>query len=229
MRAVAMIFWIGIGLAYFVPSLRAGLTPIFSSIELPIGYWIITLLGLFPIALVGIDRIIINHKNLLTPQKSQQAEFIVFLCMYILLFAIAAFGIVWYGILLYFGILCVICLGLQNLFTDQRIHSRIATAGIIAIVGIPYFVGTVLVQAWNNLPADLPEYRQGAVSEYESIFLSRPEYVPLLAALNLTSTDSLVESVRRQATNPELRVLLEKYPSTTLSSLLELLSTVTRT
>ena len=140
MRAVAMIFWIGIGLAYFVPSLRAGLTPIFSSIGLPIGYGIITLLGLFPIALVGIDRIIVNHRNILTLQKSQQAEFIVFLCMYILLFAIAAFGIVWYGILLYFGILCVICLGLQNLFTDQRIHSRIATVGIIAIVIVPYFV-----------------------------------------------------------------------------------------
>jgi hypothetical protein len=227
-RSIGAIFWIVIGLTYFVPSLRAGLTPLFSNIELPLGYTIITILGLFPVVLMSIDQFLARKDQALNEGDDQKSEFIVFLCVYILLFAIAAFGIVWYGILLYFGILCVIAVGLHMIFTDHRILSRIASAGIIAGVCIPYFIGTVLVQAWNNLPADLPEYRQGAVSEYESIFLSRPEYVPLLATLNLTSTDSLVASIRAQAKNPELRVLLEKYPSGTLDSLLELLSIASR-
>ena len=224
-----MLFWVGIGLAYFVPSWRAGLTPLFSNIELPLGYGIITLLGLFPIILMSIDRGIAQYYKTPLPREPQRTEFIAFLCVYILLFALAAFGIVWYGILLYFGILCVITLGLHTLFGDERIIPRIASATLIGVVFFPYFIGTILVQAWNNIPADLPEYRQGEISEYESIFLSRPEYVPLLAALNLTSTDSLVESVRSQVVNPELRALLEQYPSKTLGSLLELLSTVSRT
>jgi hypothetical protein len=227
-RAWAMILWVGIGLAYFVPSFRAGLTPLFSSIELPVGYGIITLLGLFPIILMSIDRAIAQYYKTPLPREPQRTEFIAFLCVYILLFALAAFGIVWYGILLYFGILCVITLGLRTLFGDERLLPRITSAVLVGAVFFPYFIGTVLVQAWNNLPADLPEYRQGQVSEYESIFLSRHEYVPLLAALNLTSTESLVKSVRSQAVNPELRALLEQYPSKTLSSLLELLSTVSR-
>jgi hypothetical protein len=227
-RALAMLYWIGIGLAYFIPSFRDALTPLLSRIELPLGYGIITLLGLFPIILMSIDRGIAQYYKTPLPREPQRTEFIVFLCVYILLFALAAFGIVWYGILLYFGILCVISLGLHMLFRDERILPSIASALLIGAVFFPYFIGTVLVQAWNNIPADLPEYRQGEVSEYESIFLSRPEYIPLLATLNLTSTEALVEEIRSQAVNPELRVLLEQYPSKTLDSLLDLLSTVSR-
>lgn len=48
-----------------------------------------------------------------------------FLAIYILLFVLAAFGIVWYGIMLYFGLLGVIALGLSKIMNFSALKSSV--------------------------------------------------------------------------------------------------------
>lgn len=71
------------------------------------------------------------------------------------------------------------------------------------------------------MPEDLPEYRQGAISEEEAIFLSRPEYVPLLEALNIRNSDLIRSELSASAKTPEVKAILETYKTDPLKILSE--------
>ncbi len=78
------------------------------------------------------------------------------------------------------------------------------------------------------MPEDLPEYRQGLVSEEEAIFLSRPEYVPLLEAINITSGDQIRADILTAAKTPELKALLTSSSGASLASFNSLLTQTQR-
>ena len=84
--------------------------------QLPIGYLIVVVLGLIPVGLIAFD----DH---LSKKSSGMSAYLgIFLSVYILLFVLAAFGIVWYGILLYFGLLATIVLGFSRIMNARALE-----------------------------------------------------------------------------------------------------------
>jgi hypothetical protein len=123
----------------------------------------------------------------------------VFITLYTLLFVVSAFGIVWYGILAYFGFMLLFGVSYGKLFLINQSPSNEnviphdfskAQPYIISLLLcfiLPYFGFTVIARAWNNIPSaqDNIEYKLGNYTEYEAVFLNRPEYITTLSAINL--------------------------------------------
>lgn len=83
---------------------------------------------------------------------------------------------------------------------------------------MPYFFYSTLVRAWNNVPGayESIEYKLGKISENESIFASRPEYLSVLATMNLKDPNRVAARIKSVNTNEIIRTVFEKYPTTAL-------------
>ena len=105
-----------LGGVYFLPSGQALLSELASNVQLPIGYFIVVVLGLIPAWIIALN----DHFSKKSPGISTYLS--IFLSVYILLFVLAAFGIVWYGILLYFGLLATIVLGFSRIMNTRALE-----------------------------------------------------------------------------------------------------------
>ena len=117
MRIAGFLILLVIAWSYFIPTGQAILGDIASKIQLPIGYLVIVLLGLFPLGLVTYSEVYRKREN-----PSTYSLLTAFLSIYILIFVLAAFGIVWYGILLYFGLLATIVLGFSRIMNARALE-----------------------------------------------------------------------------------------------------------
>ena len=180
---------IGIGmilmiLYYFIGSTGTLFTEMMSDITLPLGYAFIIWGILF--------SIVLTH---FTIDDSWEwvyiHDIIVMLMVYGFLFLISAFGIVWYGVFVYF--LFLVLIGLSSLifisYTDKDNEDTIwvkTTLSVILFIFIfVYIIRSAFPHGWNNLMgASMNEYKYDKLTQNESIFTYRSDYVTPIATLN---------------------------------------------
>lgn len=211
------VYLLGLFILYFfkVPALNV----LLSSIQLPFGYIFILFLGLLPITLLHYD-------NRLPESETEDKKFLsllAFVTVYTLIFIVAAYGIVWYGILMYFGFLAIImmCINSERFSEWQRAW----TAGVSVLIILPYFLVSAIPHAWNNLPEDSLDFKVWKTSEYEGIFQNRPEYVKVLEKFNLRDSAIVRDEVLKSVSNPDLKKILEAYQNSDLSEIVKVLET----
>lgn len=180
---------IGIGiilmiLYYFIGSTGTIFTELMSTITLPLWYAFIIWGILF--------TIILTH---FTIDDSWEWIYIhdimVMLMVYGFLFIISAFGIVWYGVFVYFLFLTLI--GLTSLafisYTDNDDEDLLWVKATISVVFFlfifVYIIRSAFPHGWNNLmSAWMNEYKYDKLSQNESIFTYRGDYITPIATVN---------------------------------------------
>jgi hypothetical protein len=154
-----------------------------------IGYIVLILINLAIIALIhfGTED---------TEDNKKLRDVSVFMGIYAFLFLIAAFGIVWYGILIYFGFFLIIGLSAnrflsystEDLGDDEKMWIMKTLAAILFIFIAVYFLRSTFPHGWNNLrSAYYNEYKYNILSQEESIFAYRSDYLLPIATLNLAN------------------------------------------
>ena len=180
--------------------------------KLPNGYLFMILMN---ILFVSIVHFLLEKND--TNKKIQ--EFIAFLGIYGFLFMISAFGIVWYGIVVYFCFLVLIGLSIDtfNSYDDTESKEENSILGIKLILAVfflliigTYFVRSAFPHGWNNLKnAYYNEYKFHILSQEESIFAYRSDYITPIATLNLKNSDAF-ENLELLVTSPQLKQLFAK-------------------
>lgn len=210
----------GLFILYFfkVPSLNS----LLSGIQLPFGYAFIILMGLLPFSLLHFD----NGAAETTAEDRKFLSLFAFVSMYTLIFIVAAYGIVWYGIFMYFGFLAIIvmCLNSERFSELQKVW----IGGLAILVAFPYFLVSVIPHAWSNLPEDGMDFKVWRTSEFEGIFQGRPEYLKVLEKFNLKDSGILRDTILKSVTNPDLKKILEKYASSSVSDIVSVLEMTQR-
>lgn len=136
------------------------------------------------------------------------------------IFLISAFGIVWYGILIYFIFFALIGLAASSFIgyedvdlKEENADSFGIKATITAIFFIfisVYFLRSALPHGWNNFKdASYNEFKFNILTQEESIFAYRQDYVTPISALNVKSPTKLIEDAKKLATNTKLKTFFE--------------------
>ena len=171
---------------YYIPSsVSAVITQAFSNFWLPGWYILIVLFYVFPLMYLYYTLEKNNHNNNILSVLS-------FLSIYLLLWAVSAFWIVWYGIVMYFVFIVLILL-LVNTF-EHSLESQnqgikkyswslsYIVAWIIAVYllssAIPHWI-TNLKTAWYS------DYKIWLQTEEAAVFEFHPDYFNILYNLNL--------------------------------------------
>lgn len=126
----------------------------------------------------------------------------VFSAIYGLIFWISAFGVVWYGVLLYFLLLVIIALWLdfyntihKNDTSKIQIFKKI-TMGIFFICIGAYLFFSAPLHSFRNLQTpNFSEYKFYSLSQNSSIFIDKSNYFSSVARLNLIDEKPLAESI----------------------------------
>lgn len=114
-----------------------------------------------------------------------------FSAVYGTLFLVSAYGIVWYGIMIYPAMLVAIVLAALHLERapedrEESVFNKKVALAIIVLAFAVYPLRSALPHGWNNLLAfGYPEYKSARMDETTSIFAYRPDYVDILATLNI--------------------------------------------
>ena len=95
--------------------------------------------------------------------------------MYVLIFVIAAYGIVWYGISMYFSFLLAILVAgwhISSVATSSEDTPenlvRFFGSVIFLIITCVYFFASSIPHGWNNLKAaGFNEFKSGQISQEE--------------------------------------------------------------
>lgn len=134
-------------------------------------------------------------------ETSRDAKMMIsFLSLYGLIFWVSAFGIVWYGIVIYFLMIIVIGYGMQafTLFdpdaSEEKLTFQIAGNILLCVLIGSYVVFGAFPHSWNNLVrAGYNEYKYFQLGQNESIFVYRNDYLTPIAALNLRDPQKAVQ------------------------------------
>ncbi len=208
----------GLFTLFFLPKT---VTDLLGNIRVPLGYAVIILVGFLPFLILHFD----SKKS--TEESENFRLLFAFVSLYTLLFLVAAFGIVWYGIVMYFGFLAIIayCLEESLDISYAKNDTRVIAVIILLVLCItPYYVSSALPHAWNNLPKDSMEYKLGRLQESEAVFMARPEYASVLSELNLRDPNQVVAEIRMAAKNPSIQEVLAKYSDASLDGVIYLLT-----
>jgi len=136
-----------------------------------------------------------DNKEDNTTSSSNFLLLFVFFSFYYFLWMISAFGVVWYGILMYGALFTLFTLAYYQLtevrgkYTQKEKNKMLSLSFLVFCIpaffllysGIPYFLNTT-----KN--AGAVEYKLGKYSENKSLFLSHSDYLPILFALNIDDT-----------------------------------------
>jgi len=107
----------------------------------------------------------------------------VFAIFYVFLWTISAFGVVWYGIVMYGAFLLLIVICTQSVSdSKQRDILMYIVFGIISF----YLIQSAVPHALSNLEkARYIQYKSWQDSEHATLFKSHPEYLEILFAVNV--------------------------------------------
>ncbi|NUJ98154.1 hypothetical protein HGA92_05215 [Candidatus Gracilibacteria bacterium] len=175
---------------------------IFSSLTLPFGYIFLFLFFVINILFFIFSLDIKNHKNL----ELFVFNF-VFSSFYVFLWLISAFGIVWYGIIMYLTFLVSFAFGLYYLFSyDEeeekiKLQVRFFCSFVVFFLIIFYFFNSAIPHLFINLKtAGYTEYKLGKMNENEAIFSTHPEYFDFLFEMNIDKEkqEILINSLKKE-------------------------------
>ncbi len=154
-------------------------------------------------------------------ENNRLREIIIVLGSYGFLFLVSAFGIVWYGIFAYFLFFALIGLA-SSTFTsyseedkkdEDTFGIKVTLAAIFFIFILVYFIRSAFPHGWNNLKdASYNEFKYNILSQEESIFAYRQDYITPIATLNVKSPPTLIERVKKLATDDRLKSFLASDP-----------------
>lgn len=168
-------------LTYFIPfsPLSEILTDLFARLTLPFGYVLIFLFFFLPF--------VFFHFALDKREKISEKFLIVysFSVIYVWLWAVSAFGIVWYGISMY--VIFFLLIGLCLSYINKSQNNTFSVPLIISLFIIwVYVFQSALPHGISNLRNAWAEnYKLGYVNENESIFGSHPDYFTILFHTNI--------------------------------------------
>jgi len=172
-----------LALFVFIPT-STYLTTWLASFSLPFGYIIILWFFLF--------WLLLNYMLKKSPLINIFKINLVLTLFYTFLWAISAFGIVWYGITMYFGFLMMIAIGAYYLVSyDEKTNKKelfVKLFGSIVLIIIVWihFMFSVFPHSFNNLKsAGYSQYKTGKITEAEGIFLYHSEYLKMLFEMNI--------------------------------------------
>ena len=198
-------------LLFIIPETRNYFTDILWNIDLPFGYIVILWLFLIPVlyflyALKNTRLTVLFKINL------------IFTALYTFLWAISAYWIVWYGIMMYFGLLFMIWLWLYYLVSyndwekdnSTLIAKFFSSILVFAIISIWFFM-SVFPHSFNNLKgAGYPNIKVWTYTPTELVFLYHSDYLPILFNLNIAK-DKQVEFIEKSFTNKDLLNIAKPY------------------
>lgn len=121
----------------------------------------------------------------------------VFYTMYGFIFVIAAYGIVWYWILMYFSMLLMIWISIAYLSQQKEnewedLFRLIGSIIVLFIISV-YFFKSSLPHWVSNLPASsFTDFKAWILNQEEWIFQSHPDYFWMLSNLNIEDNKKLV-------------------------------------
>ncbi len=155
---------------------------------------------------------------------------LVFASIYTFLWMISSFGIVWYGITMYFSFLLMILLAGYNIINydkyeqDQKDYSiKMFISFIFLSIFLIYVFNSIIPNTFNNLKsAWYSQYKAGQVSSDESIFAYHPDYMKILFTLNIDSDkkqEFLSQNISKEIVDSIPKIL--DMEITTIESLLK--------
>ena len=133
--------------------------------------------------------------------------------MYSLIFVIAAYGIVWYWISMYFSFLLMITVAgyyITSEDSDSEWNSIKFLWGLILFVIVwVYFVNSSIPHWFSNLKAaGFNEFKAWLVNQEEWIFGSHPDYFSIVATLNLKDQNKLITESLSSIQTPVLKKII---------------------
>ncbi len=172
-------------LLFIIPISRDFLTSFMASMSLPYGYLFILLLALVPLTFF-----------IPTLQKKELTKLfqinLVFAIFYSFLWGISAFGIVWYGIVMYFNFILMIVFWAYYLWaynlddSQKKIKIKLFWTLVFSSVVWIYMFMSVFPHSFNNLKtAAYREYKLGTMTVTNAPFRFHREYLPILFNLNI--------------------------------------------
>ena len=231
---IGLVAILGFEYAYFFNrDLMEIITGFFATKDLPGGYSWIAFFSFLPLAYFtfALDR------------NKQKTEIfllnLVFASFYVFLFVIAAYGIVWYGISMYFSFILAILIGGWYM-TYHKKEDGNENANMIRFIGAIIFFCLISIffflssipHGWSNLKAaGFNEFKSGIYSQEEGIFNSHPDYFTVLTALNIQSQEAIFDTTLASVHHPILKKLIENNIKTNKSLIIlqRILSEITRT
>lgn len=141
-------------------------------------------------------------------------EVVVFMGIYAFLFVITAFWIVWYGILIYFGFFLIIGLSAysfthyskEEAWDQDLLGFKLTLSAVLFIFIATYFIRSAFPHGWNNLrSAYYNEYKYNTLSQEESIFVYRSDYLLPIATMNLKNPILAYKGITENLSSKEMQ------------------------
>lgn len=188
-------------------------TAFFESIPLPWAYLVLILLIALFLALVEYTLSDDDCENNLK-------GILYFTALYGLIFWVSGFGVVWYGVLIYFFMLAVIGISLSDInyfeknsneetFTIQKYILLFLTFGL----GIYWFVSATNHSFRNFISAEYDIYKYGAVPQDTSIFLYKSDYFKTLVELNVNNPENIANETIQEIEKSKVKNIAVKLKS----------------
>ncbi len=194
---------------YFITSSWDFISNLIGNVTLPLGYlfligWILTIVTW-------------SHFTISDENNGKEIKYIILMLMiYGFLFLISAFGIVWYGVFVYF--LCLVLIALAALsFTHYNIEEKdtdligvkVTLSFLFFLFIFIYIIRSAFPHGWNNLmSAGMNEYKYNKLEQNESIFTYRNDYITPIATMNVVDTSTVVKRAGNLAKSVALRKIL---------------------
>ncbi len=203
----AVLIW-GMVLYYFIPTTSTTITTLFNTISL--GNWIWYAIMLW----ANIIYLTLAHYSIEeTSQNKKLKDILMFMWVYGFIFIISAFGIVWYGIMIYFWFFLIIWLSASSFLDyDQKeensdiIWAKLTLAFVLFIFIAIYFFRSGIPHGWNNLKsAYYNEYKYNILSQEESIFAYRSDYLLPIATMNLKDIGKIFDGLDEKMISKEMK------------------------
>ena len=181
---VVVIFLIGV-LLFVNPASNIILTDFLSKYTLPGWYWLLLLGFVLPLL-----YLLLSVKN---SGKGKLFKYItVFTFFYTFLWTIAAYGVVWYWIVMYFWLLLIIgiCLFYASSYDDKSEEKekqiKLLWSWIIFTIIAIYFFASSFPHAFTNLKtASYTEFKSWDVASVEAPYLYHWDYLKIVYELNI--------------------------------------------
>lgn len=174
------------GLPEFLVGIQPFFTEIFSKFQLPWWYAIIVLFFIVPFLYIMYAL----QRDKMWVLFKLNAVFAVF---YIFLWSISAYGIVWYGIAMYYSLLLIIAIWIHciTLYDEKaewkiKVFTALGTFTVLFII-LSYTFQSTFPQGMNNIKnAWYTTFKAGMSDTYSSIFDAQMKYYDALVELNIS-------------------------------------------
>lgn len=136
--------------------------------------------------------------------------------IYGFLFLISAFGIVWYGVFVYFLFLVLIGLASHTFVSYNEREDNEDLIGIKVTLSILFFlfifvyiIRSAFPHGWNNLVnSGMNEFKYNKLDQNESIFTYRTDYVTSIAAMNVVDPMAVTKRASALARSATIKKIL---------------------